>query len=202
MAHSLLKRSSNIPFTSHNERDPMTIPLFLKRLQAAVLLGAALALPALAQEGRGPATPEEAAHVAQIAAASDKNPLAVMRSADGRWFQKWTDDVPDYNFGPDKAAFWLMSGAAKGELKRVVVFQHAVSTAAFQLQHHIQDPRATPDQLDAVTIAGLEGVLRAYQNMLPAYPDIRSPDLDAALAARDKGTLAQFVASLPPMPRR
>jgi len=180
----------------------MNIQRFLKPLHAAILAGASLALPALAQTGRGPATPEEVTHVVQIAAASDKDPLAAMRSADGRWFQKWADEVPDYNFGPDRAAFWLMSGAAKGELKRVVVFQHAVSTAAYQLQHHVQDPRATPESFEGVTIAGLEGVLRAYENMLAAHPDIRTPELDAAIAARDKGTLAQFVAALPPLPRR
>jgi hypothetical protein len=174
----------------------------LKRFQVAALLGISLALPALAQTARGPATPEEAAHVVQIAAASDKDPAATMTSADGRWFQKWTYEVPDYTFGPDKGAFWLMNGAAKGELKRVAIFQHAVSTAAYQLQHHIQDPGKTPESLEATTIAGLEGVLRAYQNMLATHPEIRSPALDEALAARDKGTLAQFVASLPPMPRR
>lgn len=180
----------------------MTFHRFPKRIHAAVLVCLALALPVHAQTGRGPATPEEAAHVARIATASDKDPVATMTSADGRWFQKWSDDVPDYNFGPDKAAFWLMNGAAKGELKRVVIFQHAVSTAAFQLQHHIQDPRKTAESLDSVTLAGLEGVLRAYENMLPTHPAIRSAELDAALAARDKGTLAQFVAALPPMPRR
>jgi hypothetical protein len=180
----------------------MTLHRFAKRLHAAVLVSISLALPLQAQTSRGPATPEEAAQVAQIAAASDKDPVATMTSADGRWFQKWSDDVPDYNFGPDKAAFWLMNGAAKGEFRRVMVFQHGVSTAAFQLQHHIQDPRKTPESLDSVTLAGLEGVLRAYENMLPTHPGIRSADLDAALAARDKGTLAQFVAALPPMPRR
>lgn len=95
---------------------------FLKHLQAALLIGVSLTLPAMAQNGRGPATEEEAARVVQIAATSDKAPAATMTSADGRWFQKWSDEVPDYNFGPDKAAFWLMSGAAKGELKRVVIF--------------------------------------------------------------------------------
>jgi len=180
----------------------MTIHRFLKRFHAAVLVGVSLALPALALAQRGPATPEEIARVEQIAAASDKDPVATMASADGRWFQKWTDDVPDYNFGPDKAAFWLMNGAAKGELKRVAIFQHAVSTAAYQVGHHIQDPRETPESLDSVTLAGLEGVLRAYEHMLPTHPEIRSAALDEALAARDKGTLAQFVAALPPMPRR
>jgi hypothetical protein len=180
----------------------MSMQHFLKRFHAAVLVSLSLALPALAQSGRGPATPDEIARVEQIAAASDKDPVATMTSSDGRWFQKWSDEVPDYNFGPDKAAFWLMNGAAKGDLKRVTVFQHGVSTAAYQLQHHIQDPRATQESLDAVTLAGLEGILRAYQNMLPTHPDIRSPGLDDALAARDKGTLAQFIAGLPPMPRR
>jgi len=187
----------------------MTFHCFTKRFHAAVLVCLALALPAHAHTGRGPAMPEEAAHVAQIAqiaTASDRDPVATMTSADGRWFQKWSDEVPDYNFGPDKAALWLMNGAAKEELKRVVIFQRAVSTAAFQLQHHIQDPRKIPENfaesLDSVTLAGLEGVLRAYENMLPAHPGIRSAELDAALAARDKGTLVQFVAALPPMPRR
>lgn len=175
---------------------------FLKHARAAVLVGLGLALPAMAQSGPGPATPQDAARVEQIAAASDKDPVATMTSPDGRWFQKWSDDVTDYNFGPDKAAFWLMNGAAKGALRRVMVFQHGVSTAAYQLSHHIQDPRKSPQDLDAVTRAGLEGILRAYENMLPTHPDIRSAGLDEAIAARDKGTLAQFVAALPPMPRR
>lgn len=180
----------------------MNIQRFLKRFQSAVLISLSLSMPALAQETRGPVTPEEIAHVVQIAAASDKDPVAAMRSADGRWLQKWIHEVPDYMFGPDKAAFWLMNGAAKGELKRVAVFQHAVSTAAYQVQHGIQDPRKNPESLEATTIAGLEGVLRAYENMLATHPDIRSAAMDAALAARDKGALAQFVAALPPMPQR
>jgi hypothetical protein len=180
----------------------MNIKRFLNRIHAALLISASLAVPALAQDARGPATPDEIARVEKIAAASDKDPVATMTSADGRWFRKWSDEVPDYNFGPDKAAFWLMNGAAKGEFKRVVIFQHAVSTAAYQLQHHIQDPRKTPESLEATTIAGLEGVLRAYENMLATHPDIRTAALDAALAARDKNMLPQFVAALPPMPQR
>jgi hypothetical protein len=180
----------------------MSLQRFLTRFHAVALVSVSLAFPAMAQNSSAPATPQDAARVADIAAASDKDPVATMTSADGRWFQKWSDDVTDYNFGPDKAAFWLMNGAAKGALRRVMVFQHGVSTAAYQLQHHIQDPRKSPNDLDAVTLAGLEGVLRAYENMLPTHADIRSAGLDEAIAARDKGTLAQFVADLPPMPRR
>lgn len=176
--------------------------LHLNRLCAAVLVSLSLAAPALAWEDRGPATAEEIGHVVQVAAAAAKDPLGTMRSSDERWFQKWTADVPDYQFGPDKGAFWLMNGAAKGELKRVAIFQHAVSAAAYQVQHQIKDPRSSPADLEAVTIAGLEGVLRAYESLLPTHPDIRSEAMDAALAARDKNMLAQFVAGLPAMPKR
>lgn len=174
----------------------------LQLLSAAVLITLSLALPAQAQTARGPATPEETTRVEQIAAAGDKDPVTVMTSPDGRWFRKWLDEVPDYFFGPDKGVFWLMNGAAKGELKRVAMFQHAVSAAAWQLKHQVKDPQRTPENLEATTVAGLEGVLRAYENMLPAHPAIRSAELDEAVAARDKGTLAQFVARLPPLPRR
>lgn len=180
----------------------MPIQRFLQSLQAAILVSISLALPAHAQSNRGPTMPEEISRVEHIAAVSDKDPVAMMTSADGRWFQKWTDDAPDYNFGPDKALYWLMTGAAKGDLKRVAVFQHAVSTADYQLKHHITDPRKTPESLDPIAVAGLEGVLRAYDTMLPTHPDIRTPAMDAAVAARDKGTLAQFVAALPPLPAR
>ena len=114
-------------------------------------------------------------------------------TVEGATWNEWTDNLHGE---------LLMKGAAKGELKRVAMFHHAVSAAAYQLKHKVQDPQKTPESLDATTIAGLEGVLRAYENMLPAHPVIRSAELDEALAARDKGTLAQFVGRLPPMPRR
>ncbi|RFP19544.1 hypothetical protein D0T23_07190 [Duganella sp. BJB475] len=169
---------------------------------AVLAIGSCMLSSAHAADSRGPATPEEIARVVQIAAAADKDPVATMASADGRWFQKWSDDVPDYSFGPDQGAFWLMNGAAKGELKRVAIFQHMVSTAAYQVQHQIHDPQKSKDEFEAKTVAGLEGVLRAYQNLLAANPDNRSAPLDDAVAARDKGTLLAFVRALPPMPKR
>ncbi len=178
----------------------------MKTLFAAVLatlaIMASLAAPAHAQQGRGPATPEEQERVVQLAAAADKDPLGTMASADGRWFEKWADEVPDYMFGPDNGVFWVMTKAAKGELKRVVRFQHTVSTAAFQIRHHMLDPKKDPAQMEAKTLAGVEGLLRAYASLLAKNPDNRSAKLDEAIAIRDKGGLAAFVKALPPMPER
>ena len=156
----------------------------------------------MAQAGRGPSTEEERTRVGQLALAADKDPLAVMASPDSQWFQKWVDEVPDYQFGPDSASFWLMSGAAKGTFKKVMEFHQLVSVAAYQVQHNVFDPRKNSEMQAATTLAGVEGILRAYETMLPKYPDIRSDKMEEAIKQRNAGKLAQFVQALPPMPSR
>ncbi|PRC94595.1 hypothetical protein [Solimicrobium silvestre] len=173
-----------------------------KQLCAALVIITSVTVPIFAQAGRGPSTAEEQARVVQLALASDKDPVGTMTSADGRWFEKWADEIPDYQFGPDSGAFWFENGAAKGELKRVIRFQHTVSTAAFQVQHHMFDPQKNPADFEAKTLAGVEGLLRAYESLLAKNPANRSEQLDHAMALRDKGELAAFVKALPPMPRR
>lgn len=184
----------------------MHFPRLFKQLialLAALALGVGLAAPALAQATRGPTTPEEAARIVQLAAAADKDPVGVMSSADGRWFEKWAEEAPDYQLGPDKGVFWLhTSGAAKGELRRVLRFHHTVSTAAFQIEQRILDPHANPAQMEARTLAGVEGLLRAYETLVAKREETRTPQMDQALALRNSGGLAAFVKALPPMPAR
>jgi hypothetical protein len=180
----------------------MVFPHILRQLCAFLVISSSLAAPAFAQGARGPSTAEENARVGQLAAVSDKDPIAAMTSAEGRWFEKWVEDVPDYSFGPDKGAFWMETGAAKGDLKRVLRFHHMLSTAAYQVQHHITDPGKNEAESDAITLAGVEGLLRAYESLLAKRPENRSEQIDLAIAARDKGALAAFVKALPPMPRR
>ncbi len=175
---------------------------FFRQLCAVLVIASGLstAAPALAQGARGPSTPEENARVVQLAAVSDKDPIAAMTSSEGRWFDKWADDVPDYRFGPDNGAFWMFNGAAKGDLKRVLRFHHTVSTAAYQVQNHIADPQQSQEQFEAKTLAGVEGLLRAYESLLAKSPENRSEQLDQAIVLRGKGQLAAFVKALPPMP--
>jgi carboxypeptidase Q len=170
----------------------------IQQFAASLAIFACLSAPALA--ARGPSTPEEHARVVALAAAANQDPLTVMTSADGRWFEKWAEDIPDFMFGPDRGAYWFMTTAAKGDLKRVLRFQHTVSVAAYQVRHQITDPRKNRAEHEAVTLAGVEGLLRAYESLVAKRAENRSPQLDAALAARDKGTLAAFVLALPPMP--
>lgn len=181
----------------------MKFVTLFKRLVTALVLGATLAAPASAQATRGPTTPDEAARIQQLAAAADRDPVGVMNSAEGRWFQKWVEEAPDYQLGPDKGVYWIAtSGAAKADLKRVLRFQHTVCTAAYQLAHHILDPFENEAENEAKTLAGVEGLLRAYEALVAQREDNRSAQMDEALALRASGRLAAFVKALPPMPKR
>lgn len=177
----------------------MQLTTFLYRACAALILAAGFSVTAWAE--RGPSTPEERARVVALAEAANRDPIGVMSSADGRWFMQWSDEIPDYMFGPDRGAFWMESGAAKGDLRRVMRFHHTLSTAAYQVQHQLFDPASDPAQMEAKTMAGIEGLLRAYESLKDKRPENRSEALDQALVLRDQGKLATLYKSLPQPPR-
>lgn len=168
----------------------------------ASLVTANLMTAGSALADRGPATAEEKERIVKLAAAADKDPIGVMRSAEGRWFEKWSDEVPDYMFGPDAGVFWFHNGVAKADLARVLRFHHTVTTAAFQVQKNIADPMRDPAVMEAKTIAGIEGLLRAYESLVAKNPENRVAAIDDLVAIRDKGGLQDFVKKLPPLPKR
>lgn len=173
----------------------MSFTQLLQQACTAIIFAIAIAAPAAAE--RGPSTPEERARVVALAEAANRDPLGVMNSADGRWFMKWADDIPDYFFGPDRGALWMNSGAAKGDLRRVLRFHHTLSTAAYQVQHQVFDPTKDAAQMEAKTMAGIEGLLRAYESLKDKQPENQSEVLDNALVLRQQGKLATLYKSLP-----
>jgi len=97
----------------------------LQQFFVNALIAVSLLVTGVAHAEGGPATVADAERIVKLAAAADKDPLATMSSAEGRWFEKWADDVSDYMFGPDKGVFWFHNGVAKGDLMRVLRFHHS-----------------------------------------------------------------------------
>ncbi len=153
------------------------------------LLTFSSAATAMAQ-GRGPSTTEERARVVKMAAESEKDPIRVWAQEDRDWFIKWLTEVPDISLEVGKVALWC-SDSMKEDLKPLFLYQFMKSAVAFQ----IQNPAMAKDP-EATDLAGLEGVLRAYSNLLAKDPKARSKKLDEALAMKDKGELPGFVKKL------
>lgn len=171
----------------------MSYQSFLRTLLVPIALVGAVSSPLLAM-GRGPSTPEERARVIKMALDSEKDPIGV-RAAEEAWFEKWIEEIPDIMFGPDQTARWC-EGSAKGDLRKVWRFQYSVSAVAYQIQHNIPDPLRKPEDRFAVHLAAVEGVLKAYETLLPLRPENRSEKMDEALVLRAKSELAPFVKSL------
>ena len=186
----------------------MKFKKWYQQFSSALLLALGLSVMGQAAQAqdRGPSTEQERARVVQIAEATNKDPLGLMRSADGRWFTKWAQDVPDYTFAPDAGIFWFKTGMDKEEIKgdmiKVARFVHGVNTAAYQVQHGILEPHQKAEESLQVTLAGMNGLLTAYENLRDKSPDNRSAYLDLALEKRQSGKLLEFVQSLPPLPKR
>ena len=174
----------------------------LQQFFVNALIAVSLLVTGVAHAEGGPATVADAERIVKLAAAADKDPFATMSSAEGRWFEKWADDVSDYMFGPDKGVFWFHNGVAKGDLMRVLRFHHTVSTASFQLQKKISDPMRNAADNEAKTLAGVEGVLRAYESLVAKNAANRVAAIDDLIAVRNKGGLAEFVKKMPAMPSR
>lgn len=170
-----------------------TIRRHAARLFAFIALFSALSVPVIAHAARGPSTAEERARVIAIAAESRKDPVAVA-AANGAWFEQWISDVPDVHFRPEAVAKWCLK-SAKGDLRKVIQFQFGANYVAYQLEHDILDPQK-PEDVSAVNLAALEGVLAAYETLLARDPNNRSTKMDEALARRAKGELAAFAAAI------
>jgi carboxypeptidase Q len=162
-------------------------------LFAAFALVSGLTVPVTTHAARGPSTADERARVVKIAAESRKDPIATA-AANGDWFEQWISDVPDVHFRPEGVAKWCLK-SAKGDLRKVIQFQFGANYVAYQLEHNLPDPQK-PEDVSAVNLAALEGVLAAYETLLAQDPKNRSTKMDEALARRSKGELAAFAATI------
>ena len=150
---------------------------------------APLAAPDSAQDGapeRGPSTPAERARVVQMALDAEKSPLQI-QARDGEWLEAWVNDIPDLTFNKSAPASWL-SAVVKGDAREAIKFQYKASVMAFQ----INNPQQAELQ-SANDLAGMEGVLRAYESLLRKNPHYRCVKLDLALKARNQGELPGFL---------
>jgi hypothetical protein len=155
---------------------------------SSLLLAALLFLPGAVWAERGPSTPKERAKALRLIRQLEAEPLGEGAYQARRWLALWLLDVPDFQV---RYCAEIVGGdrAARQRIRPDLLAQISWSGAAFLIEN--------PDKRDAraeVYTAGLLGALRAYEALLQARPDQRSPLLDGLLARRDADELAAYVA--------
>ena len=155
---------------------------------AVVLLSLSLcAGGAWAQEKRGPSTPEERQRAVQIATLLENEPLHKDAKKLSQALLFFLIEAPDISVPVCTDVLGDYS-KIKGDYAPNITAQLTFSTAKFIIEHPEQ-----AGEPDKVYLAGVEGVLRAYQNIKKAKPKVEMKPLDELLAKQQAGQLADFV---------
>lgn len=148
----------------------------------------ALALPASAQDQRGPSTREERADAVRYAKSLERDPFQKDAKKLRQQFLDWLSEIPDITVDLCPGYLEPLYAKKKKNFASVITNQMLFSSAAYMIDH--------PDQAEdkvAVNLAGLEGALRTYEAILRKKPKARWEYLDELIARRDKGELEAYV---------
>ncbi len=146
-----------------------------------VLLGTARA------QDRGPSTPEERKRAVEMAIFLETNPLAKEAKKIRAELFTFLAQVPDITITLCNNVLGE-SKKLKGDYEPELVTQLLFSQAKFI----IENPDRAEDDL-AVYLAGVEGVLSAWQAIKDAKPKAKFPLLDELLQKQQAGTLREYV---------
>ena len=141
----------------------------------------------IAGDPRPASTAEEREKAVRIAHALEEDPLNPDVQAERPWLITWLEEVPDISVD---VCLELIDPLLKSEtpLAAGLSTQLMLSSAAFVIEHPDQaaDKRAT-------SLAGLKGVIRAYERASAVDPKARMKFLDGLLEKRDHNELDAFV---------
>lgn len=160
----------------------------MKRLfivPSAFTLVLLFAMSGLAQ--RGPSTPQERDTAVKIARLLETDPFHKDAKKLREGLFTWLIEVPDIHL--EICSAYLGSEKSTDKNYGSEIFgQTMFSGAAFIIEH--------PDQANdrvAVNLAGVEGALKVYENVLTTKPKARSAFLDGLVEKRNRGELRAYV---------
>jgi len=139
---------------------------------------------------RGPSTAEERAKALKYAHDLEENPLGANAREERGWLLEWIDKVPDITVPICSTLLPASLSQTQRRFAHEITYQMVISSAAYIIEH----PKNTDE--DAPYIAGVEGALKTYENILKLRPQARWSVLDDLIEKRDKGELAKYVREL------
>jgi hypothetical protein len=136
---------------------------------------------------RGPSTAEERSKALKYARDLEENPLGQNARDERGWLLEWIDKVPDITVPICSTLLPASLSQTQRRFAHEITYQMVIASAAYIIEH----PNNTDE--DAPYIAGVEGALKTYENILKVRPQARWPVLDDLIQKRDKGELAKYV---------
>jgi hypothetical protein len=138
-------------------------------------------------QNRGPSTPDERKRAVEIATLLENDPFNKDAKALSSELVLFLIQAPDVHVHLCSDVLGDYK-KIKGEYSPIIVSQLTFSQGRFVIEH--------PEQADdryLESMAGVEGVLRTYQNLKRAKPKVTIAGLDELLAKQQAGQLGEFV---------
>jgi carboxypeptidase Q len=144
----------------------------------------------LEAQARGSSTSEERVKVLELNKASELDLINGVSEQDRTWFIRFMSEVPDISLEIGPVALWCSQSMQK-EQQSLSLYHFMLSAVSFK----IENPTKAKDA-EAADLAGMEGVLRAYQNLVKKSPNTHSAKIDDAITTQSEGKLLDFVKQL------
>ena len=136
---------------------------------------------------RGPSTPEERKRAVEITTLLENDPLNKKAEALRRELMIWLIQIPDITVTLCSSMLGDYS-KIKGDHAGTITTQMSFAETKFVIEH----PEQANDKYQ-IYLAGVEGVLRTYQNLKKAKPKVRFEPLEDLLVKQQAGELPDFV---------
>ena len=157
------------------------------RTLAIGLIVATLCTIAMA-ESRGPSTPQERKRALQVIEKLEQDPMSPALKEDRDWVFQWVKEVPDIHAQACMAIVGPLMDEKLSPARNALTLQNILASAAFVMQY----PEKANDPF-AVYLAGTQGMLRAYGNIVKVDPSKKDAFLESLLKKQQDGTLEDFV---------
>ena len=155
----------------------------------ALVVICALSETATLAQKRGPSTAEERKRAVEITTLLENDPLNKNAEAWRRELLVWLIQIPDISVTLCTSMLGDYT-KIKGDHAGTITTQMSFAETKFVIQH----PEQANDKYQ-VYLAGVEGVLRTYQNLKKAKPKVRFEPLEDLLVKQQAGQLPDFVRS-------
>ncbi len=158
-------------------------------LVVGLIVICAVSTTATFAQNRGPSTAKERKRAVEITTLLENDPLNKNAEALRRQLLIWIIQIPDISVTLCSSMLGDLS-KIKGEHAGTVTTQMSFAETRFVIEH----PEWAKDDYQ-VYLAGVEGVLRTYQNVKKAKPKVRFEPLEELLVKEEAGQLPDFIRS-------
>ncbi len=137
---------------------------------------------------RGPSTPEERQRALNVIQKLEQEPMSPALKQDRDWVFQWIREVPDLDVRVCSVVLKPLTEQANSPERNALVLQSLLSSAEYSMRNDGQ--KKSPVNM---YMAGVEGMLRAYHNILKQDPKLKNPAMEDMDRKQREGTLEAYV---------